>query len=788
MAVRLLKEVNGAPDAQIGTHLRRAYLNELTLDFDCTDKYIQGTILLKYPPSKLGTGQSILKLVLQAHATDQSATAAATINTFIFGKLVEMCTDTIHQGDSVIFVGFTVDKSPTAEKDGRHRCQLELSEEVGTMIYVYGKSSSVEGVAEQITESRSTAVRQKYTYTPLNQLKSGSIVNVYGVVKFFKPPYRTKGTDYCSTVTLVDPSGGKLTCMLFSGSPDTLPKIFKVGDIVRFHRLKIQEFNKEVQGVTSPGFSTLTFDGILGASLTPRTTSKRYCFTDEDKKMVDMLRNWAVTSSVVSEPTIQLLSVQPMQYFDLTCQLVAKADVDGASVLLKVWDGTKCSYPSWRVFVEGSALEGDEAFIHKLCNLTVDILVYDNHTLETKCLKPGMFLRIYNLHAKCGLRTPADVQCLEFYLHGGNSYGRGIRVLPDESYDVTELKKRLDSVDLQQYQDLEGISLLEWDNTLTGPLSQDKVCLNVLDRCQQESATVVTSHHHLNSVPLSTVVKEKAPQKYRIRAKMKSYEPQKLYQSIKLYCPRCHALQDIPSDEDLETALKKSMDGRHSTDFHNSSWYWTASWNTEQPDHREIVIHFVKREEIQENSGKTLILIERVNLVELRRLSEKFGGIIPVKSCDQLSLGDLCIPFFIQGRHWHYGCKNCSILQNVNHIPSLNQEELLEPSAIAGVLGIQPLQYAFLMKFTLEDESAVLEAYLWDEAEKFLRMPASDVIADHALQEKLQTLMRMLSPPGRNIEDRPWLECCIKSYCIEEGGNRKVCYQVFDTIIAEDDC
>ncbi|XP_043943280.1 protection of telomeres protein 1-like [Protopterus annectens] len=150
------------------------------------------------------------------------------------------------------------------------------------------------------------------------------------------PLVRSSARDYCSTVTLVDPSGGKLTCMLFSGSPDTLPKIFKVGDIVRFHRLKIQEFNKEVQGVTSPGFSTLTFDGILGASLTPRTTSKRYCFTDEDKKMVDMLRNWAVTSSVVSEPTIQLLSVQPMQYFDLTCQLVAKADVDGASVLLKV--------------------------------------------------------------------------------------------------------------------------------------------------------------------------------------------------------------------------------------------------------------------------------------------------------------------------------------------------------------------------------------------------------------------------------------------------------------------
>ncbi|KAI2547721.1 protection of telomeres 1 [Homo sapiens] len=35
-----------------------------------------------------------------------------------------------------------------------------------------------------------------YIYTPLNQLKGGTIVNVYGVVKFFKPPYLSKGTGY----------------------------------------------------------------------------------------------------------------------------------------------------------------------------------------------------------------------------------------------------------------------------------------------------------------------------------------------------------------------------------------------------------------------------------------------------------------------------------------------------------------------------------------------------------------------------------------------------------------
>ena len=78
-----------------------------------------------------------------------------------------------------------------------------------------------------------------YTYTPLNLLKEGTIANVYGVVKFFKPPYVSKGTDYCSVVTIVDQTNVKLTCMLFSGNYEALPIIYKVGDIVRLHRLKI---------------------------------------------------------------------------------------------------------------------------------------------------------------------------------------------------------------------------------------------------------------------------------------------------------------------------------------------------------------------------------------------------------------------------------------------------------------------------------------------------------------------------------------------------------------------
>ena len=54
---------------------------------------------------------------------------------------------------------------------------------------------------------------------------------------------------------------------------------------------------------------------------------------------------------------------------------------------MQVWDGTKTPFPSWRVLIQDVALEGDLSRIHQLQNLTVDILVYDNHVQVAKSLK-----------------------------------------------------------------------------------------------------------------------------------------------------------------------------------------------------------------------------------------------------------------------------------------------------------------------------------------------------------------------------------------------------------------
>lgn len=56
----------------------------------------------------------------------------------------------------------------------------------------------------------------------------------------------------------------------------------------------------------------------------------------------------------------------------------------------------------------------------------------------------GSFLRIYSLHTKLqpvNSESMTSLIRLEFHLHGGTSYGRGIRVLPESNPDVNRLKR-----------------------------------------------------------------------------------------------------------------------------------------------------------------------------------------------------------------------------------------------------------------------------------------------------------------------------------------------------------
>ncbi|XP_073184343.1 protection of telomeres protein 1 isoform X2 [Lepidochelys kempii] len=752
--------IDGSPETLLLSHLQKVDLKYLQMGCDQANKYFQGTVILSYPLTKLGNGTEFFKIVLQE--SENSCSKTSTVNVLFFGRLADDCGKVVHQGDTMVVAGFNLAKSPSANEDDRHCCHLEVSEDAGSTIY---------------------PVAPKYTYTPLSHLKGGTIVNLYGAVKFFKPPYISKGTDYCSVVTIVDQSNVKLTCTLFNGNLDALPKIYKIGDIVRFHRIKIREYNEQMQGITGIGFASLTFDGTVGAPIVPRTSSKSYSFTEEEQKTIEELRMWAASNLSVCGPTAKLSGVQPMLFFDLTCQLVGKAEVDGSSFLLKVWDGTICPYPSWKVLVEESDLEGDKVLIHQLRNLIVDILVYDNHVKLAKSLKVGSFLRIYSLHTKqASAENQPDVSYVEFHLHGGTCYGRGIRVLPENNPDVKELKAFMDSVNLTESQNVESMSSLELDG-IFGSLSYQSYS----ERCQQLSVTVLTDHQHLDDTALNIILNSAAPQQYRIRAKLRTFKPQKLYQSVKLYCSKCNSLQEVPDGDDFDLILRDCAATAPNPEVHNSLWYDSAVWDTENQGQRKIAVHFVKHDELLQEPEDTLIMVQGGTLKEIRKLSRRFKCIIPVRSTkEDLELLDLSAPFLLQGKIWHYGCKQCSNQKTIQSLSSLAVEEpSWEPTEIARVLGIEPLQYVFVMKFTLDDGTGTLDAYLFDY-EKFFQIPASEVLTSSLLQEKMEMIMNILCPPGTKLDDLPWLECFIRSYNVKDGMEQQVCYQIFDTMVAED--
>ncbi|NXN92629.1 POTE1 protein, partial [Rhinopomastus cyanomelas] len=236
-------------------------------------------------------------------------------------------------------------------------------------------------------------------------------------------------------------------------------------------------------------------------------------------------------------------------------------------------------------------------------------------------------------------------------------------------------------------------------------------------RCQQLPVTVLTDHQYLNNTDLKTILNSTAPRQYRIRAKLRTYKPQKLYQSIKLHCSKCNSLTEVPDRDGFDFILRSSAVTDPNPELHKMSWYDSVMWTTEDQKQRKIAIHFVKHDEMLQQPEDTLLMIEGGTLKEVHKLAKRFRCVIPVRSTElDLELLDLSAPFLLQGNIKYYGCKQCSTPKPVKSLSSIaaEQQPSWEAAEIAQVLGVELLQYVFIMRFTLVDGTGALNAYLLD--------------------------------------------------------------------------
>ncbi|XP_026030551.1 protection of telomeres protein 1 isoform X2 [Astatotilapia calliptera] len=790
MPVHVLLEGTGP---QIPAHLTRIPISLITTSTDVTDKIVKGKVVHKGPLVPLNNDSFILKMVIQEDSMLNSSSQNSSVNVVLFGSLAKNFSQSANQGDVVVASGFTVGKSPTVHKDNLHPCNLLLTED-GACIYVLRpvlpnpRSPPANKRRSPVSAELSSAKAPKYTYAKLDSLKAGSVVNVYGVVVFFKQPFKSRGTDFCSSLKITDHSNEKIGCTIFCEKLEDHPKIFRNGDIVRMHRVKAQVFNKSITLVNTFGFSVVTFDGVKGAPVEPRTSSRSFHFDPDDQRTVEELRSWAASQALFASvtSTVPLSAVQPKAYFDLTCQLLAKAPVDTTCTLLRVWDGTRCPHTLLKVIVEPHVTEGQLSFSKERENLIADVLVYDNHVEVARKLKPGVFLRIYNLRAIAGsstvpglTRSQLQVDHLAFHLHGGTSYGRGIGILPDNSPDVQELKRVIEAF---QENDEEALSELNDSDLLevwkTPPESLDGETLD----CSTERSC----GHDMQKVTLSEVKRSGLGRVHHVRAQLKAYEPHRLHEALKLYCSKCKSMQDVPDDELLESIFSEASKDCGPC----SPPPWVLSGQVSLPRHapgpsnRALTVYLLTQL-MFEGKTKDVILLMGSTLEEMCQLMASYQNIIPVRaSGGHLSLFDLSAPFLFRGRKRYYGCKRCS--KAAVREQSWEGVEMIDEKIIAEALGIQPLQFILLMKLELQDATDTLDVFMWRHAESFFGVSAEDASANQEAQNSICQIMDSLCPPGGNVGQHPWLDLCLMAYQAEDDdGQTKTCYQVCHTTVVK---
>ncbi|XP_038132710.1 protection of telomeres protein 1 isoform X2 [Cyprinodon tularosa] len=724
----------------------------------------------------------VMKAVIQEEEeSTQSVRPQPSINLVILGALAENFNLRVNLGDVVLASGFTVGKSPTANKDKLHACNLLLS---GDDASIYVSKQKPAEPKSPLARKRSSLIPAegsraakgpKYSYVHLDQLKDKSVVNVYGVVTFFKQPFKTRGTDYCSTLKITDQSNQKVGCTIFCGNLEDHPKIFEIGDIVRMHRVKVGLYNNSPTLVNTSGFSVLTFSGTVGAAVEPRTRSKTFHFGKDDRRAVEELRSWAASHSPLppSSTAVTLAAVQPNTYFDLTCQLLAKAPIESSCTLLRVWDGTRCPQTLLKVIVEPNVTEGPHSFSKKKEGVIANVLVYDNHVETSRQLQPGAFLRIYNLRAIPGSSKlpgltnsqPVEVDPLAFHLHGGTSYGRGIRILPEDSPDVQELKRLMEAFSEEEEEPSDS-ELLEVFSTPPEYLDGDAV----------DHQTERTCTHQVQQEPLSQVKQNDQSQVHHVRVQLSSYQPHRLFQALKLFCSRCSSIRDIPDDEEL--ALIFSEASKRSEAYSPPEWALSGELSLPGDASGSPSVH-LSTELMNEGQQDQLIFLKGCSLEETCHLAATYKNIVPVRSSDgQLAPLDLSAPFLFRGRR---RCKRCSKAALAE--PSVEGKVSLDEKIIAEALGVQLLQPMLLMKLMLQDDSDTLDVFLWKHAELFFGVAAGDVWTNQEAQSSVQQAMDALCPAEGSRGRRPWLDLCLLAYRPEGDEENRTCYQICNTAV-----
>ncbi|XP_053376763.1 protection of telomeres protein 1-like [Mercenaria mercenaria] len=577
-------------------------------------------------------------------------------------------------------------------------------------------------------------------YVPLSSVKVHTKVDVYGVVKFFKQPYKSRGSDYCAMVSLVDPSYmdpmDKLKCLLFAKEMSKLPLV-KLGQIIRFHRLSISEFAGSLQGQNSPGFSWLLFSGDVGDPVEPvNSSSSSYSITDTDREKVKELRHWASNKDELHEKLCSFNEVAVGGFFDLVCQVVQTSVIEpDVGRLLKVWDGTQCIYDVRNVSAdcEEQAVQKDEKLLQDAKGFLYDVCVFDDHFRTSRNIKPGDYVKFINLHAaeyKSASSRDGDHTVVEFVLHRGDSFGRSVKVLPQNNVDLNTMKQRQDIVAMEngnfnscesqaESAECKGVQVIQGPSTSgvsenTGRENGEKAA-----RQNERSEIIVESSEELESDKLETVKRHATDSGDKRSVK-----------ELKKECDR--QLPGETSGSCISSNEPRCM-AQSSTVILNHP-------HTKRRKIKEVLDHAVPNK---------------------FRVRAKVYDYHPKTGTVKTFLKLHCSVC-------HYLCSYPAASADVSTDVSRSDSQLQIGSTFKGVPHYNCPQ-------CLQNQDSLNG----NTVQLFQEIEPEDLLKDESSFVQIKDFLTQLCPLDLTVEERPWIECCLQSYSVTQGTG----YQIFDTVV-----
>mmetsp|Transcript_9024 Transcript_9024/g.22165 ORF Transcript_9024/g.22165 Transcript_9024/m.22165 type:complete len:677 (+) Transcript_9024:115-2145(+) len=188
-----------------------------------------------------------------------------------------------------------------------------------------------------------------YIYTPLCELRAGIECNIMAVVVNFTFPKKSRRGDSYIVVTVVDRTNidAAVQVNIFGPTDDTLPKIRRLGDLIRLHRIKVDSYQGRPSLVYQKTKSSfICIDGRPGQNTEPYSYSTPH-YTEVDKEIVASLREWLPEAPIKLIPPDlpqELTSIRNLKRqgkVETVCRVIGITKLlSSGRRYIVVWDGT----------------------------------------------------------------------------------------------------------------------------------------------------------------------------------------------------------------------------------------------------------------------------------------------------------------------------------------------------------------------------------------------------------------------------------------------------------------